>query len=264
MAVALVAMFVGLVWASTASATSDPLASGNTDLHLKRGFKKKLDNIDVTLVKWGSGDVQKQSVVKVNVSGGSLDPTNGQGTVDNGGGFKFKYNKRTVPVTEMEVNTAKKTVFAKVANARMRFGFLGGMSYVCNGFGVDVTSTKLKLSGKAARRINNKLGMSKQMPLNGGRVISNAWSGTQPSTVAVLPGNDATLLTDLRTVGKFASVFVDFVPIDPATERLALPPSFFFPIGGGTIAPDASSGTVQTLGGSNWSRESSSLGWWYR
>ena len=65
----------------------------------------------------------------------------------------------------------------------------------------------------------------------------------------MLPGGNTTLLTDLRTVGKFVSVFVDFVPIDPATERLALPPSFFFPIGGGTIAPDASGGTVQTLGG---------------
>ncbi len=249
MAVALVAMFVGLVWASTASATSDPLASGSTSLHLKRGFKKKLSNIDVNLQKWGSGKANN-SKVDVLVNGGSLDPTNGQGTVDNGGGFKFKHGKRTVPITEIEVNTANRSVFAKVANARMKFGFLAGtMSYSRDGFGTIVKSTKLKLTGKAAKRINNKLGMSKQQPLNGGRVMSNAYSATQPTTVTVVPGGDATLLTNIRTVGKFVSVGVDFVPIAPATEKLALPPSFFFPIGGGTIAPDASGGTVQTLGG---------------
>lgn len=251
-AVALAAMFAALVWAPAASATSDPLASGNADLHLKRGFKRKLNNIDVTLVKWGNGRVKDNSVVMLNVNGGSLDPTNGQGTVENSGGFKFKYKKRTVPITEIEVNTIKNTAFAKVADARMRFAFLAGpYSYVRNGFGVDVKSTKLRLSGKAARRINNRLGMGKQMPLRGGRVMSNTWATTQPSTVTILPQNTATLAGNVGTLGKFATK-----GINPFTQITAIAPgvkpnltSFNFPITGGALALDLSSGMLNTSGG---------------
>ena len=58
-----------------------------------------------------------------------------------------------------------------------------------------------------------------------------------------------TLLTSLPTVGKFAGVMVDFVPIDPATEKLGTATVVLLPDRRRNIAPDASAGTVQTLGG---------------
>jgi hypothetical protein len=252
MAVALVAMLVGLVWAPSASATADPVASGTTYLYFKKGFKKKLDNIDVRVQKWGSGKLNDQSSARLPANAGDLDPTNGLGTVDNGGGFKFKYRKRTVPVTNMEINTGTQSVFAEIAGTRMKLGTLTGtMSYFRNGFGVDVKTTQLKLTGKAAKRINNKLGMSKQQPLKSGRVMSNAYTSTQPSTVTLLSTNNATLAGNVGTLGKFATKginpFTQITAIDPAKKPTLT--SFDFPISGGALAPDLSSGTLNTSGG---------------
>ncbi|HEX7058905.1 MAG TPA: hypothetical protein VF176_03555 [Solirubrobacterales bacterium] len=252
MAVALAAMFVGLVLAPTASATSDPLASGTTNLYLKKGFKTKLSNNDVSIKKWGSGAVRNKSVVDLPVSGGSMDPTTGQGTVDTGGGFKFKHRKRAVPVTEMEIDTTRKSVFAKVAGAKMKFGFLAGTaSFFRNGFGVDVKSTQVKLTGKAAKRINSKLGLADEKPFKGGNVMSNSYSATQPSTVTILPTNSATLAGNVGTLGKFATKginpFTQITAIAPASKPTVT--SFNLPISGGTVAPDLSSGTLNTSGG---------------
>lgn len=248
-AVAVVAaLAASLALAPLASAASDPLAGGTTTLTVKKGFKKKLNRKKIKLLKWGSGKVKNRNVT-LEVTGGSLDPLTGEGTTEQGGGFKFKYRKRTVPVTELTIDRTGKAAYAKVANARMKFGFLGKYSYAREGFGVNVNAGKLKLTGKAARRIDNKLGMKKQKPFKGGDVMSNAYSATQPKTVAVLPGGEATLVTSLPTVAKFVGLGVELTPIAPATEELALPPLFFFPIGGGTIAPDGMGGIVETLGG---------------
>jgi len=256
-AVAVVAALTALLaFAPIASATSDPLASGTTTLTLKKGFQKKLNNRKIRLVKWGSGKIKNRNVM-LGVSGGKLDPLTGEGTVEQSGGFKFKYRKRTVPITELTIDRTGKAAFAKIANARMKLGFLGKYSYAREGFGVNVNAAKLKLTGKAARRINNKLGMKKEQPIKGGRVMSNAYSATQPKTVAVLAEGKADLATDETTVKKFvlappSGFLVSIETFPPAeTEKVLNPftPVLKFPIGGGTIAPDANGGVVQTTGG---------------
>jgi hypothetical protein len=272
-AVAVVAALAALLaFAPVASATSDPLASGTTTLTVKKGFKKKLNRKKIKLLKWGSGKVKNRNVTLA-VTGGSLDPTTGEGTTEQGGGFKFRYRKRTVPITELTIDRTGKAAYAKVANARMKLGFLGKYSYAREGFGVNVNAGKLKLTGKAARRINNKLGMKKQKPLKGGDAMSNAYSETQPKTVAVLPTGNATLnlsaaaLKKLAHVGTppypegFSPVEVKLSTIEPTTiVSPGPPPTVAFPIGGGTISPLASAGTIQTVGGLKLVQDLESLG----
>lgn len=248
-AVALVAALAALLaLAPLASAASDPLASGTTILTVKKGFNKKLNKKKIKLLKWGSGKVKNRNVT-LGVSGGSLDPTTGAGTIEQGGGFKLKYGKRTVPITELTLDRTAKAVYAKIANARMKLGFLGNLTFVRNGFGVNTNAAKLKLTGKSAKRINAKLGMKKQKPFKGGNVMSNAYSETQPKTVTVLAGNNATLVTSLETDIKLAEVLVGIETVAPATETAPLPPTYAFPIGGGTIAPSGEGGVLQTTGG---------------
>ena len=239
-----------LAFAPFASAATDPLAGGSTDLHLKKGFLKKLGNNNIRVLKANPGTV-KNRTVGLPVNGGELDPTNGAGTVEQNGGLKLKKGNRTAAVTEILLDRTNKLVRAKVANARMKFGFLGNLSHVREGFGVDVKATKLKLTGKAARRISNKLGLKKGSRLKGGRVISNSYSATQPSSVTVLPQGSATLDGNIPTLLKFGGKGVA-IPgavsaIAPSTKPT--PTSFEFPISGGSIAPDASAGTLQTDGG---------------
>ena len=216
-------------------------------------LQQKLGNNDVKLKKWGAGRVSGNKV-DLPVSGGSLDPTTGLGTVDNDGGFKFKHGKRTVPVTDMQLDSNGKAVYAEVAGARMKFGFLSGVfSYFRNGFGVDVKTTQLKLTGKAARRINNRLDLDGVF--RGGNVMSNSYAATQPSTVTVLAQNGANLVPDPR--GAFAKFpghginpLTNITPIAPATRTVAMGGLFYtFPISGGAISPSASAGTVNAGGG---------------
>jgi len=248
--VALVAaLAASLALAPLASAASDPIASGTTTLTVKKGFKNKLNKKKIKLLKWGSGKVKNRNVI-LGVTGGSLDPTNGQGTTEQGGGFKLKRGKRTVPITELTLDRTAKAAYAKIAGARMKLGFLATLSFVRNGFGVNVNAAKLKLTGKAAKRINAKLGLKKQKPFKGGNVMSNAYSETQPKTVTVLASGEATLNTSLETDIKLAKVLVGIEPVEPATEPEPIPPpAYAFPISGGTIAPNAESGILQTAGG---------------
>jgi hypothetical protein len=246
-----VATLLGLlIFSSSASAARDPLAPGATDMHMKKGFMRKLSNNSIQVRALGNASLSGNRI-RVPSWGGKLDPTDGQGFVENGGGFKFELGGRGVPVTKATVNTVKLAVYATVAKAHMQFGTITGFSTVRDGFGADVKAIKLALTEKAARRISNRLGLIGGHRLEGGRVMSNLWSATQPATVTVLPQGSATLEGNLATLKKFGEKGVKLPEgisaVAPATKPN--PISFQFPIVGGTLAPDASNGTVQTSGG---------------
>src|SRR6478735_5788769 len=86
-AVAVVAALVAmLAFAPFASATSDPVASGTTTVNLNKGFAKKLRQYNVKVLKVSPGTV-KGNKVTLPVSGGSIDPTNGLGSLELSGGI---------------------------------------------------------------------------------------------------------------------------------------------------------------------------------
>jgi len=242
-----------LALAPFASAASDPLASGTTTVTLSKNMFKKLKKSGTKLIKVSPGTVKARNVA-LPVSGGSLDPTNGQGTIEQSGGIKFKHGKKSAVVKALVFETASSSLKANVAGKKMKFASLSGVSSARNGFGANVTFGTLKLTGSAAKQLNKKLGFTgkqkKKAPFKGGKGIGSALSETQPKTVTVLATNNATLETSLATVGKLVAANVlEIEPIEPAVPIAALPPTFAFPISGGTIAPDASSGIVQTSGG---------------
>ena len=244
---ALVALFA---LAPAAFAARDPLAGGNTDLHFKKGFMRKLNNLEAIVSGVGSGTYAGNKV-GLPVDGGKLDPTNGQGFVEATGGFKLSRGKRGVPITNLTVNTVKNAVYANVAKARMQIGELSLLSTARDGFGANVKAVKVTLTAKAAKRISNRLGLPQNRRINAGRVLSNVYTAPLPSTVTVLPQGAATLVGDSATFAKFGAKGVDLPDgisaIAPATKPT--PVSFAFPITGGTISPDASNGTVDTNGG---------------
>ena len=93
------------------------------------------------------------------MSGGEIDTAAGQGSIEHGGGFKLKHGKRTASITGVTIELGASAVFAKVANSRMKLGSLAPVSYTRNGVNVDVSSASVKLTGKAAKRLNDKLGL---------------------------------------------------------------------------------------------------------
>jgi hypothetical protein len=204
--------------------------------------------------------------VSLPVSGGSLDPTNGLGTIEHSGGVKFKHGKKKAVVNTVVLETATSSLKAKVAGKSMKLATVKGMTVARNGFGANVSITALKLTGKAAKQLNKKLGftgkLKKKAPFKGSKSLGASASETQPKTVTVLAGGSTSLTISPAALKKLKSAGPEFPPasglhpfevklstIEPATVTSLSPLTVGFPINGGTIAPDASSGIVQSLGG---------------
>lgn len=253
-AVATVAALAALLaLAPFASAASDPLASGTTTITLNKNLFKKLKKAGVKVIKVSPGTVKARRVT-LPVSGGSLDPTNGQGTIEQSGGIKFKHGKKSAVVKLLVLDTTGKSLKAKVAGKNMKLASVSGLSSARNGFGANVTIGSTKLTNKAAKQLNKKLGFTgkqaKKAPFKGGKGLGSGLSETQPKTVTVLPSGNATLATSLATDIKLAKVNIKLETVAPATEPVPIPPpSYAFPISGGTIAPNAEGGVLQTTGG---------------
>jgi hypothetical protein len=276
---AIVALAALLAFAPFASAASNPLAGGTTTVKLNKGFVKKLKKSGVKVLKLSPGSV-KGSTVALPVSGGSLDPITGLGTVEHSGGIKFKAGKKSAPVNTLLLDTTTGSLNAKVAGKSMKFASVKGVTVARNGFGANVSISSLKLTGKAAKQLNRKLGFTGkkdkgkakghkrasakkvvQPPFKGNRSLGGASSETQPKTVTVLPTGNATLalsasaLQKLRNVGPHppgeeGPFAVKLSTVPPTTVLSAgPPPTLGFPISGGTLAPSASSGILQTSGG---------------
>lgn len=249
-----------LAFAASASAARDPIAGGVTDLHMKNGFVKKLGNLGVSVQPVGAGSVSGKKI-GLPVRDGKLNPTNVLGFLNASGGFKLQLGNRGVPVTQLTVNTVKGAVYAKVAKARMQIGTFTPPSFEREGFGANFKSGKLTLNEKATRRISNRLGLQGSKRLNPGRVLSNLYSAAQPETVTVLAQGSASLTGNAATLAKFAAKGVKvpegITPIAPATKTT--PTTFALPIAGGTLAPDASQGTVETVGGVQILKDTDSL-----
>jgi hypothetical protein len=252
-AVAVVAALAALLaLAPFASAASDPLASGTTTLTLNKNLFKKLKKAGVKVIKVSPGTVKARTVT-LPVLGGSLDPTNGLGTIEQSGGIKFKHGKKSAVVKAIVFETTTNSLNANVAGKKMKLASVSGVSAARNGFGANVTIGSTKLTGKAAKQLNKKLGftgkLAKKAPFKGGKGMGSALSETQPKTVTVLPGNTASLVTSVPTDIKLAKVLVELETVSPTVATSAAPPTFAFPITGGTIAPNATGGIVQTGGG---------------
>ena len=263
------ALFALLAFAPFASAASDPVASGTTTITLKNGFVKKLKKSGVKIQKI-SPTTLKGNKATFTVSGGELDPTTGLGTVNLSGGIQFKAGKKKAPVKALALDTAKKTLTGNVAGKKLKLATVSAATSTRNGFGVNISIKSMKLTGPAAKRLNKKLGFSskskkkskraatskaKSLPFKANQVFGSAKSETQPSTVVVVPGGNATLTTSLPTVTKLAKDKVGIAVVAPTTVAApGPPPAFNFPISGGTISPTATAGIVQTQGGLNLSQ----------
>jgi hypothetical protein len=280
-AVAVVAALAALLaLAPFASAASDPIASGTTTVKLNKGLVKKLKKYNVKVLKVSPASVKGRTVT-LPVSGGSLDPVTGLGAIEHSGGIKFKAGKRSAPVNTLVLDTTTASLTAKVAGKSMKFASVKGFTVARNGFGANVSISSLKLTGKAAKQLNKKLGFSGHKkgkskakghkraaaskvvkpPFKGNQVLGGSTSETQPKTVGVLPTGNATLalsaaaLQKLNDVGphepgKPGPFAVKLSTIAPTSiVNAGPPPTVAFPISGGTMGPTATAGILQTAGG---------------
>jgi hypothetical protein len=238
-----------LAFVPAASAARDPISGGTTDFHLKKGFLKKLTNLGIGLAGVSTGQTSGNKI-SLPVTEGMFDPTVAQGHITSPGGFQFVKGSRSVAITGVEVNTVNNFVRATIAGAHMQLGTFGTPTASREGFGARIKAGQLTLTQKAATRISNKLGLQGSRRINQ-RVMSNEFSTTVPSTLTILGQGEATLEGSTATFKKFAEKGVD-----PTTGIKAIAPAkntkvtnFTFPIAGGTLATNYTSGQITTTGG---------------
>lgn len=236
------ALFALLAFAPFASAAPDPVASGSATITLNSGFVNSLKKKGVKISKLGSATLKgKKATFKV--TGGELDPTNGLGTLNLGGGLKFKNGKKSAPVKGLVLDTTKKGLFGKIAGKKVKITTVGGYSFTRAGFGVALTIKKMKLTNTAAKKLNKKLGTK---AFKGNRMVGSALGEEQPATVTIVPGNNVSFDANKELLKKLTDVKTAVEPLAPTIVKGT---TFEFPISGGSIAPTATAGVVQTVGG---------------
>jgi hypothetical protein len=237
-----------LVTASAAFGAADPLKGGTTTLALKLPAKVKL------AVKGGA--TKSGKTVTLPITGGSLDPTNGSGPVQNGGTIQLKKGKKKAKLTSIVTTFGSGgSISAKLNGKNKTLAKISGGAVGRAGFGGTVTDAVAKLTKKGAKALNKALGIT-QGGFKGGK-LGTISTTTVPSTVTVKSATSSTTedLTGLPTcaglgtcttfAGKLTEDGVSNTPSNGAT--ITPPPTVvltFTPQTGGSIAPDCTAGSL--------------------
>jgi hypothetical protein len=263
-AAAVAAMFV---LAPLASAASNPISKGSTTLTINSGFNKKAKKagIKVTAIKPAT---LKGTKATLTVTGGTIEPTTGAGTVTHSGGLKITWGKKSVALKALEINTSAKTLVASVGGKKVQIAMLGGTSSARLGFGNSLSAKSVKLTKAGANALNKALTpkptkVKTKVKKNGKTVVKTKTIKTQPAfkvnmvvgktTTEVEPTTDNVLATGTMTYagdsglfGKLKDVGVEVQTISPTTVNGL---TYSSAISGGTISPLGTSGQVNSLGG---------------
>ncbi len=249
-----------LTFAPLASASKDPVARGTTTVTFSRGLAKQLKQAGVNLAKTGPAKL-RGSKATFPVSGGSVDPVSGAGTLTHSGGLEAVAGGKRVSISGLVFDTATKSVTARVAGRRMKAFKLRGVSFARNGFGVDLSARSLKLTATAAAALDRKLSST---PAAGSRAgeseaiaapfradvdFGSSESEEQPRTVALVPGGAVTFALDAELAKKLGDVRAELAPLAGTSVLSAAPPVFSFPVLGGSFGPTGKAGVVSSAGG---------------
>jgi hypothetical protein len=244
---ALLAALVGLglaaLLAPSAGATYDPISSGQSTLTLAAPFFAALRSHGVKLSATASARLRGRSVAFA-VSGGRLEPATAIGTVESEGALVLSAGGRKLPISALQLKTSRRDspLAAKFGGGKLKLASSSRLASERQGFGLVAKVTQIRLSPKVATRLDRKLGLGRL--LLGGELLGTARVEALPQTVSIEAAGAASIELDPGFAAKLASLVVAVNPIFPAEH----PGAFTFPISGGALAPDGTSGTLQ-LGG---------------
>jgi hypothetical protein len=238
---ALVAM--GLL-AAVAQARYDPIASGTTKLTFAKSFSALLKANGVKLTATG-GATFRSGVATFPATGGKLEPVAVVGTVEHEGALVFKAGGHSLPLKSLTLKTtqAHSPLTAKFGGGQLKIATGATLTSKRSGFGVAAKVSQIRLSAKVATRLGKKLGL--RGVFEEGQLLGSSTTDAQPETVTVREGGRAELTLAPEFASKLSSLFVAVNPVFPA-EHLGTP--FTLRVIDGQIAPDASSGTLETAG----------------
>jgi hypothetical protein len=246
------ALLAALVASSAAIAAPDPLSSGSVVLQLRSSGGLKLKPATLTLP----------------ITTGDLDPTTGAGTVETRGALRAKRGKRKakVKITSLTLGggAGAGKINAKIGKRKVNgFGKLSGGTVTRDGWGAKVDGVTVRLGSKGAKALSRVFAprsgakaSAAAAGIKAGKPLGTVSVSGVPKTVEVLPGGTLVFTADNDFGLKLGAHCINaLIPdgvtaIAPAVQSgFPLPTTFTFPVTGGSIAPDFSSGRVTSAGG---------------
>jgi hypothetical protein len=238
-------LIAGLLPAPSANAAGyDPVASGQTTLKLAPSFARLLHRSGMALEGRGGVSV-KGGAISFPLAAGKLEPVEAKGTIEHAGQLVFRAGARKLPLRALQLKTtrAASPFAAKLGGGQLKLSTGASLADERNGFGTNFKTTGMRLSAKVATRLEKKLRLKGLF--SAGEPFGSATTTVEPATVGLAAAGKAELALDPGFASRLGSFFVAVNPIFPGEH----PGAFSFPIGGGVLAPDGSSGLVKTNGG---------------
>lgn len=235
---------VTLAPVSLASGAYEEVGSGATKMTLDKGFLALLKGKGVRLSAQRPATLSGRTL-RLPISGGKVDPTTGEGTVEHEGALVLRAGSRRIPIRFLQLKTTRRHApfAAKVGGGQLKLASAARVAFSRRGFAAKVKVSGLRLAKQVATRLEKKLRLRGAIPE--AQPIGSAVTVANPATIFLQGRGAVALSLDPAIVDKLKARFVAINPIFPA-EHVGTP--FTFPILGGTIAPDAASGTVEADG----------------
>lgn len=240
---ACLALVLLLALPPAAKAAYDPVGGGVTRIVLDKRFVAFLERAGVSVTAEAGASKRGRALV-LPVTGGDLDPTLGRGEVEQQGRVVFSSPRRRLAVRKLVVKTTHAPLVARVGGSQLKLATSAATRSRRRGFGTVFRAGELRLTQKVATRLNKKLRPRQQF--GAGQPIGTLVTEAQPQVASIAPIGRATLVFDPAFVAKLDRHFVSLNPVFPAEHVGA---TFTLPIvAGGSLAPDASAGTLRTGG----------------
>ncbi len=233
-----------LLAAAPAADAAVSLSGGTTRLTLDKGTAAALGSLGVKVAPTGPATAQGRHV-RFPISGGSIDPASGAGTIRHRGGLRLSAGGKRIVLKNYTVRVGRRiTLSARVGGDRVTVLDLTGRPRVSrSGFGTNVSGLTARLNRTAARALNAAFGVDafrKGIPLGTVRVQA------EPSQTQLLAQGATALAIDPATLQAIVSLGIAPGVIGPATLDGT---TASFPITGGKAALDLSAATVRHSGG---------------
>ena len=238
------ATLCSLALAHPAHASYEPLGQATTTISLAPAFARFLAQNQIKLTATAPAKA-KAGKLSLPLAQGKWDPVTGKGQVESAGAIVFSSQGKKLPFRDLKVKANPNPLTAKVGGGQLKVASSSKLSARREGFGSLFQAKALRLSAKAATRLNKKL--RPKAPFEAGQLLGTLKATGTPEVMSVLPKNRVTLAFAPGFTAKLKSLFVSLNPIAPA--ELSPGPTISFPIGAdSTLSPDATKGQIRTTG----------------
>jgi hypothetical protein len=164
------------------------------------------------------------------VIGGQIDPTSGAGEADAEGSLIFASKRGSVPLRKLTIKATRDPLIAKVGGGQLKVATAAKVASKRVSFGTLFAVQALKLTEKAATRLDKKL--RPRAPFRAGQPLGAFTVDSQSKLMSVLDQGRVTIAFDPAFLAKLDSRFVSLNPIFPAEHQGA---AFTFPIATGQV-----------------------------